>query len=457
MPVHRARHVKCGEEKPTCQRCRDVGRPCGGYKAALSPSEGHGSSPTPSLSPAALPGLMSPVQNAVERRYFNYFRQHTIPDLAGYDSQSYFWNYIVLQTCHASPAVLHAALALGALYEHTHNGSAASDDKIGRLILQQSNKAIRNLCIQGPKPPVQVALVCCVVFICLGNAQGDHEGALRHLQNGLSMLEEWRLQEGGTKSTRVQETFAQVFCRLDIQATSFLDSRQPRLYSNSFNGVSAYGSIIPKSFASLSDAQVVLESIAIRSFYSLTSKTQVHYASQKYDDCISAREVILQGLAARLNQWHGTFEAFLAAHRATMQRNDLQFSVLLKLHHRTMSLMLRLKSDPDFAASAALDSPKEVEFSSIISAARSLISSSTTPSRLKFTAEMGIIAPLYFTAMKSISAQIQRDAVELISKCNRREGFWDPEMVAKIAGRVLESRDGVGPGGIPDLAKLYLT
>ena len=70
---------------------------------------------------------------------------------------------------------------------------------------------------------------------------------------------------------------------------------------------------------------------------------------------------------------------------------------------------------------------------------------------------MGIIAPLYFTAMKSISAQIQRDAVELISKCNRREGFWDPEMVAKIAGRVLESRDGVGPGGIPDLAKLYLT
>lgn len=131
----RARHVKCGEEKPTCQRCCDVGRPCGGYKAL---NKGYTS--TLRLYPAVLPSLM-PVQNAVERRYFNYFRQYTISDLAGYDSKSYFWNYIVLQTCHASPAVLHAALALGALQEHTYSGSTTLDDKIKRSILQQSKQS----------------------------------------------------------------------------------------------------------------------------------------------------------------------------------------------------------------------------------------------------------------------------------------------------------------------------
>ncbi len=392
--------------------------------------------------------MISSPQSARERRYLDYFRQRTVPDLSGYDTQSHFWNYVVLQASHSSPAVLHGVLALGALHEQM-DGSAlsAGSEKTNRFLLQQANKSIRNLCMTGSTPPVQVALICCILFICLGNAQGDHEGALRHLQSGLSMLEEWRVQEKGVEAgTRAQEVFTQMFCRLDIQATTFLDSRQPRLHTNAFNEVPAYATSAPKSFETLHDAQVALESIEIRSFYSLTSKSNA-----------SAKELLLQGLEARFKQWHEAFEALLAQNPA-MQRNDLQLAVLLKLHYKTMSLMLRVKAEP---TSPGSQETREAEFTHIIAAAKSLISSSSpSSSSSTFTAETGIIAPLYFTAMNSGSQSTRREAIELMSKWKRREGFWDPEMAARIAGTVAEFTEaGVETvwvnGGIPDLAKVY--
>lgn len=439
-PRYRARHVKCGEEKPQCLRCRDSGRVCDGF-----PEEGQ------TLSGSLVPGISSP-QSARERRYLDYFRQRTIPDLSGYDTQSHFWNYVVLQASHSSPAVLHGALALGALHEQMDTGSpSVSNEKINRFLLQQANKSIRSLCTHGSSPPVQVALICCILFICLGNAQGDHEGALRHLQSGLSMLEEWRLQGKSVDAgTRAQEVFAQMFCRLDIQATTFLDSRQPRLHTNAFSEVPAYLAGVPKSFENLHDAQIALESIEIRSFYSLTSKLNN-----------SSKEVLLQGLESRFDQWHQAFEALLAQN-PSMQTNDLQLAVLLKLHHKVMSLMLRVKAEPVSADSAELDAKREVEFDNILSAAKSLITSSAASNSSSFTAETGVIAPLYFTAMNAQSPGTKKEAIELLSKWKRREGFWDPEIAAKIAGTVIEFTEAGVPdlqlsGGIPDLVKIYGT
>jgi hypothetical protein len=393
------------------------------------------------------------VRNAREGRYFDYFRHCTLPDLSGYHTHSDFWNYVLLQTSQSSSAVLHATLALGALHEQMNTGMNLMPKNMNanRFPLEQVNKSIRSLCRQGSALPVQVALTCCVLFICIGNAEGNYEGALRHLHSGLSMLESWRLQEKGpTSNTEAQEIFVQIFCRLDMQATAFLDSRLPHLHATSFNDSTVYGPYMPQSFAVLQEAQVALDRITIRSFYSLISKLDT-----------STKETLLQGLEIRFSQWYKCFEALISQVNDSLQTKDLQLAVLLKLHHETMSLMLRIKLDhPLYHKSIISNPPIEAGFSNIISAARSLIKSSTPTSCSTFTAETGIIAPLYFTAMKSRRAGIRKEAIELLSSLKRREGFWDPEMAAKVAKTVSGFTEaGISDlrlaGSLPDLAKRY--
>jgi hypothetical protein len=102
--------------------------------------------------------------------------------LRGYDYQSDFWSEMVLQLSHASPAVLHAALALSACNEQLNSGPATIPGR-DRLFLLQYNKSIGHLRSRKLLQPVEFTLTCCILFICLENAQGHHEMALTHLRN----------------------------------------------------------------------------------------------------------------------------------------------------------------------------------------------------------------------------------------------------------------------------------
>ncbi|KAH9210277.1 hypothetical protein DL95DRAFT_266237, partial [Leptodontidium sp. 2 PMI_412] len=109
----RIRRIKCDELKPGCGQCQRGKRKCDGY-AQQSRDNPICGLPT---GPGICQSLQSPVNGTSnERRSFDYFCHQTVPQLYGF-FDCRFWARFILQASHHEPAILHAAVALGAVHE----------------------------------------------------------------------------------------------------------------------------------------------------------------------------------------------------------------------------------------------------------------------------------------------------------------------------------------------------
>ena len=59
-----------------------------------------------------------------------------------------------------------------------------------------------------------------------------------------------------------------------------------------------------------------------------------------------------------------------------------------------------------------------------------------------FSSGLGIITPLFLTAVRCRNYSIRRQALYLLSICNRKEGIWDSLITAKVVERVIELESG---------------
>lgn len=354
----------------------------------------------------------------------------------GFGHNSEFWNQTVLQFCEASPAVLHAVLGLSALHENLLNETRSDTTQIGDLVfLKQYNKSIKFLQSSHENLEVSSTLICCVLFICLENFSGNYDKSLAHLQSGLSILENWRKKDLKSPSEfRVRENLTQIFRRLDMQATTFMDSRQPLINATTFGDhLSEDDTPTPTSFSSLQQAQEGLDRIGIRLVYVLTLKSPAKESA--------ARTLLLQGLAARLASWKKAFDGFSEQESQRMDTKDLRLSVMLGLHFQTALLMLELRANP-----VLHEEETDIKFMRIINLSRSLIQSgpSLKPS---YASEMGIIAPLYFTSMNA-SPHLRRQAIDLLRTVKGKEGPWDPRTTSRIAEEVMIA-ERINKPGVP--------
>jgi hypothetical protein len=393
-----------------------------------------------------------------ENRYFELFQHNTILGLMGFDRGSTFWSYMVLQFSQASPAVFHAALAISALHEHLDREATQGTGSY-RLSLLEYNKSIGYLRSRQLRQPVQFTLTCCILFICLENAQGNHDEAITHLRNGLTILQDWKtITSTSASEDLVVENLTQVFRRLDMQATVFLDSRQPELNATSAARSPKMDHSVPKCFSSMQEAQIALEEIELRLFYVLTTKSTQHHSLESHDEMIAARAPLLRGLADRFKEWKEAFDSFSARESEKLQTKDLRLGVLLALHYETTSFMLDTKatSNPDIEKILAWEST----LTRINELSRSLINSSSPGNKFAFSADTGVIGPLYYAAMKATSSPVRQQAIEILRSVKWKEGFWDAETAARIVENVSSvKRAGMTglavTGSIPDLAKAH--
>jgi len=396
----------------------------------------------------SIKSLLIPLPSGKDSRGFDYFRHNTLAGLMGFMHDSEFWNSTVLQFCEASPAVLHAVLGLSALHENLLNDKRNDTMSSADLVfLKQYNKSIKLLQSSQENQAVCITLICCILFICLENFSGNYDRALAHLQSGLSILEKWRKEDLKSASEiRVRENLTQVFRRFDLQATTFMNSRQPMINATTFSDhLSENDAPSPTAFSSLQEAQEELDRIAIRLVYVLTLKSAAKGSS--------TRTILLQGLAARCSCWKKAFDAFSERESPRMNTKDLRLSVMLGLHFQTAFLMLEVKVNPVLHAEET-----NIKFMRIVNLSRSLIQSgiSLKPS---YSSEMGVIAPLYFTSM-SASPHIRQQAIDLLRTVKGKEGPWDPRTTSRIAEEVMIAerinKPGVPlSGGVEFLAKAH--
>lgn len=221
----------------------------------------------------------------MERKYFQDFRNRTLPALMGY-FPCRFWDYSVLQLAHHEPAVRHALLALESARSHLIDSSKESTK---RYSIQQYNRAISYLCKPAGKASVSARTfaICSLLFVILENIEGNYETAMRHLDCGANILLQLRKEkQSGTESTgtisdEVDDELTPFFSRLDIQVTSFIDDRAPLLPLIVPKGSVYLSGNVPDTFSTIDQARNCQRNIMHQLFRYIRTSQEVFHASQR--------------------------------------------------------------------------------------------------------------------------------------------------------------------------------
>jgi len=175
-------------------RCTSTGRQCDGYpQLASSNSQAVIPSQPPTLR-GTVP-VLSEFGDSV--LYLEFFHHCASPTLASNFDQE-FWSRTVLQMAHQESSVRHAVIALGYLVKTEpgnlkHARSDSTTDNRKTLFLHY-NKAVRCLVDRMARSSYspEIALVTCLLFICIEHLRGDYHAAFAHLHSGLKIIAEWQ-------------------------------------------------------------------------------------------------------------------------------------------------------------------------------------------------------------------------------------------------------------------------
>jgi len=227
---HRARHVKCGEEQPSCARCIKTGRVCGGYKG---PFRGP---PKQLRSIVPRPCSHGNDYSSAESMALDFFRRATLHQVPCASSFEMPWERVVLELMQQQPSIAAAASACASLHRAV---DSVTDDTQGQFALQQHNKSlglmrryINDLQPKNTDTDVLVVLVACLLFFTYEAFAGQDAKAAFHLRTGCKIIHERRCPAGNpltpngrhivvatSKPKSLFDILVQTFIRLDSDYT----------------------------------------------------------------------------------------------------------------------------------------------------------------------------------------------------------------------------------------------
>lgn len=401
-----------------------------------------------------------------EKAAFDFFKRRSSAKLPGvFDSG--FWESLVLQASGSEPAVLHALMALGAVHRSTKNHisqkATENMDSINadeRLALQQYNKAISCLGIHfksNDKDSFRVALITCMVFICIELLRGKFKVATTHLNNGLNLLHEIqnKAHPRGPKNSlilrpelgSVDDYLIEAFTRLNIHSSLF-GQGSSFLYIIGQDSTCGPDYEIPQVFDTPRKARLYLDGL-INGTYYLSVQIDNFFTAQGY---VSETFVHRRNkLESSLRQWLYTFNECFSTLAANCNRRAVLGLPLLRLYHSMATIMVSTCTSPY----------DEMVYDSYVPGFVSILRQSMALWKLvlpeldqppclhepelpmpSFTVDMGFIPPVYYTALKCRIPAIRRRAVNLLLAAPHREGVWDGVMVAYLARHVIEMEEG---------------
>lgn len=422
--------------------------------------------------PRSPPSVSIFASGTEEEWYFEWFKCRTAIKLPG-SFVSSFWNTLLFQASVKEPAVLHAVLALSSVHRRGTIGAGTQRktqdilDNQEQLTLQHYVKAMNHLkphLSTKDKESFRVALITCVVFVCLEFLRGHFETAQIHLQNGLKVLGDMQmLSKGNDRIIRLRscreltdEWIVEAFSRLYLQVELFRHA-----YRHPCPVLQADGLETPVSvFYSTNEAWQQLERLLNEVFH-LTHQGR----QQAESNCESFQHSVAilghqQRLRAELARWLDMFEAFKKALQGRRSADEEKCYQLLHTYHIMANIMaetclrpgdesvfdsqtdrfiLLIKQLATLRTRASKISPNDALEEHEMEMSRSIV-------------DMGWIPPLYYTAVKCRIHGIRHRAITLLESTSHREGIWDARIAALIARKVIkiEERDSYEDVGTAD-------
>jgi hypothetical protein len=182
----RNRRIKCDEAKPICNKCAKSGRPCEGYgplfRAEMPSSVILGV--WVSYSPSEMAGL------------HELYVREPLHGLTGYNTET----RSALLASESEPAIRYALKSMGTLRaEYTRYDDIRQIERRSSLWttsgIADYSSAIRLLTKRiegGEDDAALVALHCCLCFISIETLQNTYATAMRHLIQGLKIMQRYR-------------------------------------------------------------------------------------------------------------------------------------------------------------------------------------------------------------------------------------------------------------------------
>ncbi|KAM3486026.1 hypothetical protein MY8738_000777, partial [Beauveria namnaoensis] len=343
-------------------------------------------------------------------------------------------------------------------------------------------------------------LIAIILLACFDSFIGDHKQAIIQIQTGLGILGQLRRHHSSSLLVALDtapDELVTLFGRLAIQAKSYdlaFHFPQPyiiRLGSTSENpdspGSDTNSSSITDSppregifFETLAEARLASDKLCMAL---LMFVEQLHAAKTNPSYVLPAAwKKYGMGLKDRLTAWSDAFEPILASrfhpNMPYIERAGIAALKMFQINANVIFLMLFCDNEVQFDSFMP-------HFQMIVNLGWEVVSAdesrfafaelhAQTPSqphyahgtkgafkagkygggggagrRLKpsFSADLGIVPPLFVVATKCRDPWLRRQAIQLLKSSARREGMWDSELTSNIATWVMQLEEQGVPGG----------
>jgi hypothetical protein len=342
--------------------------------------------------------------------------------------------------------------------QSTPSGRTAAEHKAYSLV--QYNLAVKHtqkLLTESEKGNAGVVikgLVACVLFICFENMMGNHKTALMHLQNGLRIVSRHTDQYSNLRrndAVVVPEDIVQVLYRLDLQAMSFCDTREPYPHHYNSSPIEIDTTPLPP-FTNLDTAA---------SFLINTFRTMFRLASLWEPAPIP--QPSLDALDTVLTNWFTSFNYLLCT--SDLAQKFPNSVILMRMYHTLLTILVSVKV---YGLESRHDKYLH-HYRSLVTLGATLLANeeSCDPSMSDaaiFSFEPGVIFALFFTAINCRHPIVRRQAVELLGRNRHREGSWESMAAAKVSNFVIEveeegltdmEKDGAGPEVVREESRVH--
>ncbi|KAL9115382.1 MAG: hypothetical protein Q9227_000703 [Pyrenula ochraceoflavens] len=410
----RARHIKCDETRPACQRCTSTGRTCDYEQATKFLVK--------SLTTTPQPDRLNPMRfdDPKDGTAFQFFLAQTAVKLNFYSRSQIWADYVPSRSQH--PAIRYGMLALGARTLAMQASSACSKDYVVSA-LQHYGNAIR--AVSDPESPLEITMMTALMLNGFQNLFGWSEWI--NIAGGLKLLSNYRASQPilrGKPNESIVETIGPIFDGMFVHICgSYLATfpcfwEQPPL---------PYGSkvlpAVPITIVSASQASRCLNGII--SFFTFNLENPI-LRSRPSEPAFGKDEVDYL-----LRQWSAAFEQFYWERRNIEDTFENNFLLLLRIQHRTLSV---IHAYYKVATETAFDACTE-GFQAVVSQSRSLLASKNSATGTDFNdfclvvmgsskpfsrrsenfePFLGLIPSLFLAATRCRDPRLRREALHLL-------------------------------------------
>lgn len=388
-----------------------------------------------------------------EKRQLDRFR-NTLTDKLAQPFGSHFWKSLVLQLSQSEPAVLHASLALTSAYERFVQDQGQPDvssvSPSGLFSLRQYNHAIRALVSNSSLETalsLRIAIVSCVLFVCLEILRGDVNAMHAHFAAGIKLLRQLQhLEERLPTSKSVimvkddpdafDDHLVEIFARLNMQ---FLMLGHGPQVKETFSPAFEYGIRLhmPRYFCSVRQARQSVNPILLSTLHFVMETEQLSFASNVHP--MSPSEEMLakrRALQADLSEWIAGYESSINSYLASISWNESLGLMTLRVYAEMSTILL----DTCFSTRETAYDPHLPRFKWIIERYREFHKSLQTQHCTAppyFTIDPSLFPPLYFTALKCRDWRTRHEALSFLGQYHHMEGPWTGPMLAIVAGHAV--------------------